>query len=309
MTNPDEAHENEKTSLKSEGRAKFDKAFFQAFWEEVSEQLSKKPMGLLSFDEVKSRLHLSDQSYKGLMEIPLERIVGSVGRYKDFTRKFLPKNADMIERWSNVYAQVNSLEGVPPIDVFEVDDVYFVRDGNHRVSIARQMGLKTIEAYVTKIYTPIDLEPDMTIREMDAAVEYARFLDKTRLDVSRPKQDPITLTEPGHYHNLIDHIHMIQQVITEKDAEPIGFSEAATHWYDTVYVPCVELIRKYNILEQFPKRTEADLYIWIIGHFQRLMDHYGTNSVRISEALVNFLGENHIPVPKRLLVEDDDPVI
>ena len=95
-------------------------------------------------------------------------VVG-VGRYRDFTASFLPKNAKMQDRWSRVYAQANSMQGMPPIELYKIDDVYFVRDGNHRVSVARQMGQKSIEAHVTELPTPIDLEPGMSRTELDAA--------------------------------------------------------------------------------------------------------------------------------------------
>ncbi|MEO0561299.1 MAG: hypothetical protein AAF125_04260 [Chloroflexota bacterium] len=294
----------------AEGRAMFDRAHFQAFWEEVSQVMLNKPVGLLNFDEVKAKLHLRDQTYRGLRDIEIERIVGSVGRNKEFTKKFLPRSVGMSDRWSRVYAHVNSMTGVPPIDVFQVDDVYFVRDGNHRVSIARQMGNKTIEAYVTELHTPVNLQPDMTKLELEAAVAYANFLDDTGLDRTRPKQEPIELSEPHQYYNLREHIRLVQHVMEARlnpDAD-IKFEDAAMSWYDHVYEPCVKLIRKYNLLDQFPKQTEGDLYIWIIGHFQRLYERYGDDAdqVRLSNALVDFLAENHIPVPKSLLTEDED---
>ena len=305
-----ESAENQKLSLKIEGRTKFDRAFFKAFWDEMSDVVAHKPVGLLSYDEVKARLHLSDSHYRGLQDIPLERIVGSVGRYRDFTRNFLPKKPNMADRWSNVYAQINSLEGVPPIDVFQVDDVYFVRDGNHRVSIAREMGLKTIEAYVTEMRTPVDLEPDMTYKQFDAAAAYADFLEYTKLDQNRTQQKQITLSEPEHYHNLIDHIYMVKHVHEHEMGQEMSLEDAACRWYDIAYEPCVELIEKYKVMEHFPKRTEADLYIWIIGHFKRLLEEYeqDTHMVGISDALVEFLASNKMPIPKRLIEEDDDKI-
>jgi hypothetical protein len=308
--------ESARRSLKAAGRSEFDKAHFAAFWEEIREIIRNKPVGLLSFEEVKDRLHLNQAIYRGLQDVPLDRIVGSVGRYREFTRNFLPKNTSMADRWSNVYAQINSLEGVPPIEVYQVDDVYFVRDGNHRVSIARQLKLTSIEAYVTELQTPIDLEPDMTKKELDAASAYSRFLKQTRLDSTRPKQARITLTEPSRYNDLLQHIAMVQRVMTQQreswgEEVDIPLDKAAARWYDNVYWPCVKLIRKYDLLDQFPARTEADLYLWIVSHFQRLMDTYGAGAeeVNMSSALVDFLAENNKPIPKPLLDEDEEPPI
>jgi len=308
---PEDGNRNQ---LKAAGRAEFDKAHFQAFWEEALELLGNKPVGLLNFDEVKQKLHLTDQTYRGLQDIPLDRIVGSVGRNREFTRQFLPKNAGLAERWSNVYAQINSMAGVPPIDVFQVDEVYFVRDGNHRVSIARQMKLDRIEAYVTELRTPVDLAPEMTHREMAAAEAYASFLEETQLDRTRPRQDPIKLSEPHHYHDLREHIRLVQEVVQARRGDEgvrVTYADAACIWYDTVYSPTIGLIRKYNVLDQFPRRTEADLYIWIIGHFLRIWETYGDDAsqLRLSNAMVDFLAENKIPIPKRLITEDDEPLL
>jgi hypothetical protein len=299
-------------SLRALGRSEFDKAHFQAFWEEIGAVISNRSVGLLNFDEIKAKLHLRDQTYRGLQEIAIERIVGSVGRNREFTKRFLPKNPETASRWSNVYAVMNGLTGVPPIDVFQVDDVYFVRDGNHRVSIARQMGLKTIEAYVTEMHTPIDLEPNMTKKELAAAEAYATFLKMTRLDYARPNQEQITLTHPHHYQSLHEHIQIVQQMMeVRREGEAVPIEQAAVQWYDTVYAPCIALIRKYDVLEQFPRKTEGDLYIWVIDHFLYLWETYGSDArpLTLSTALVDMFAAHKIPVPKRLLKEDDDPLV
>lgn len=294
-----------------QGRAVFDKALTEAFWEDIRKLLGDRSIGLMSFDEVKDRLRLNDQTYRGLQEIPLERIVGSVGRYKEFTRHFLPRRASMAERWTNVYAQMNSMTGVPPIDVFKVDDVYFVRDGNHRVSIARQIGMEKIEAYVTELHTPIDLEPGMSQKQFESATAYGKFLEATQLNRSRPTQQRITLTEPHRYLDLMQHIHLVKHVMESNRGHEVTFEDAAARWYDKIYLPTIELIRKYNLLPNFPRRTEADLYVWIIDHFRKLIDEYGEGSgqVKLSAAMVDFLAENKIAIPKRLLTEDDEALL
>lgn len=303
--------DEEKGALRAAGRAEFDQARFIGFWSEVRDLLLNRPVGLLSFDEVKNQLHLGEQAYRGLQNIPVDKIVGSVGRYKDFTRNFLPRKSELIHRWSDVYAKVNDLTGVPPIDVYQVDDVYFVRDGNHRVSIARQMNLPTIEAYVTELKTPIHLEPNMTRRQLDAAVGYGKFLEITKLDINRPNQKSIQLSEASRYNDLLNHIRMMQKSMEHQRGYAVSLEQAAMRWYDRVYEPTIQLIRKYNLLEQFPKRTEADLYVWVSEHFQRLLERYGegADEATLSHALVDFLAEHKIPVPKRLLIEENKPLV
>ena len=133
--------------LTPQSQQEFTSARQRAFIEEWLSYLTGRPSDLLSFEEVKEKLRLQDASYKGLQEIELDKIVGSTGRYRDFTRTFLPKSDQTASRWRRIKAVADE-QGFPPIEVYQVGEVYFVRDGNHRVSVARLNGAKTIEAYV-----------------------------------------------------------------------------------------------------------------------------------------------------------------
>ena len=188
------------------GVSKFEGLRARAFWGEIFSLLRGKSTELLSFEDVRTRLRLREESYKGLQDIPLEKVIGSVGRYKDFTSDFLPRSSEMRDRWSRVYAKVTSMEGVPPIEVYKIGDGYFVRDGNHRVSVARQVGAKTIQAHVTELPTSVHIEPGMTLEDLDAATSYAAFLDETGLARSRPHHQSIELSEPSRYPELLGHI-------------------------------------------------------------------------------------------------------
>ena len=114
---------------------------------------------LIPFDEVRTRLQLAQKLCRGVQEIELARIRGSVGRYRDFTSEFLPRRRHLRQRWQRVKAVVDT-QGMLPIEVYQVGDAYFVVDGNHRVSIARQEGMKTIEAYVCEFVTPVGLSAE-----------------------------------------------------------------------------------------------------------------------------------------------------
>jgi hypothetical protein len=266
---------------------------------------------LLSFDEIKTRLRLREESYRGLQDVPLDRIVGSVGRYRDFTTSFLPKTNEMQERWSRVYAQANSLEGLPPIELYKVDDVYFVRDGNHRVSVARQLGNKTIQAHVTELPTAIDLEPGMSEEELNAAAAYAAFLEESGLKRLRIHHQDMTVSEPPRYAELLGHIYLHQRWLERERGHSVSLDEAAVDWYDNVYRPAVTLIRKYKVLEYVTDRTEADLYLWLVDHLQEVRTLYGDEAPTrtFSDALVDFLAERGEQVPEDLMIEDDDSVI
>ena len=134
---------------------------------------------LIPFEEVRTRLHLSQKFCRGLQEIELARIRGSVGRFNDFTSAFLPRGRHLRQRWQRVKAVV-STQGMPPIEVYQVGDAYFVEDGNHRVSIARHEGWKTIEAYVCEFVTPVGLSAEAYLDEVIIKSEYSEFHKKTR---------------------------------------------------------------------------------------------------------------------------------
>ncbi len=294
-----------------QGVQAFQNARAKAFWQEVIGLLRGKPAELLSFDDIKTRLRLREESYKGLQEVPLDHIVGSVGRYRDFTGGFLPKRGKMQERWSRVYAHTTGMQGLPPVELYKIDDVYFVRDGNHRVSVARQMGHKTIEAHVTELPTSIDLEPGMTAEELDAATAYAAFLDETRLNYIRHHHQPITLSEPSRYTDLLGHVYLHKKALEMQSDTPYTLEQATADWYDNVYRPAVTLIRKYNVLQYFPNRTEGDLYLWMVEHLAEVKEEFGeeTTTRSFSHALVDLLAEQKKPVPQDLIAEDDDSVI
>ena len=162
---------------------------------------------LLSYDEVRQQLRAIEKSAEHLEEIPLDAIVGSVGRYHDFTRKFLPKSSINEDRWARVMASSQGLSGLPPIEVYRIGEVYFVRDGNHRVLVARQMGSATIQAYVTIVETKVDLTPDFTPDELIIKSEQVKFLEKTRLDRIASSAD-LSTTKAGAYPTLLEHIEI-----------------------------------------------------------------------------------------------------
>ncbi len=166
---------------------------------------NSEEMELLSYDEVRQHLRAIEKSAEQLVEIPLDAIVGSVGRYHDFTRKFLPKASISQDRWARVMAHTKGLSGLPPIDVYKIGEVYFVKDGNHRVSVARQMGNTAIQAYITEVESRVHLSQEITPDDLIIKAEYVRFLEKTSLDKLKSGAD-LSATKPGAYPALLEHI-------------------------------------------------------------------------------------------------------
>lgn len=256
---------------------------------------------LVSYDVVAKHLHARQQIEMGIQMVRLDRIVGSVGRYRDFTRSFLPRAGANAERWTRLDAAMNSLEGFPPIELFKIGEVYFVRDGNHRVSVARANESTHIEAYVTEVKTDIPLTVDDFERdEWMIKAEAAEFQATRQLDELRPGSN-IRFTEPGRYDLLMKHIEVHKYLRDSERAEQgnlteLSWAEAVVSWYDQVYGPVVEAIRRYHLLDHFPGRTEADLYLWIAHHRERLAHHYGLAPLDPDTAVTTF-AEVHSELP------------
>jgi hypothetical protein len=230
---------------------------------------------LLPFDEVRTRLPVKGQHYAGMREIPLDAIIGSVSRFNDFDRVFLPRQTHTRDRWENVDSAHLQDIILPPIEVYQIGDAYFVKDGNHRVSVARLKGQAFIDAYVIRLDVPVEIEPDLDLNTLAVKQEEGEFLEKTRLKEYRPDAE-VQLTIPGMYTNLLDHIRVHRWYMGEKINGNVSEQEAVVDWYDAVYMPLVEIIRRQKILRQFPDRTESDLYLWIIEHRWYLQEEYNT---------------------------------
>ncbi len=180
----------------------FQEARRRAALEDLKARLTGKSDDLLSYEEVQDLVQPDGSTSRGLQEIPLDAIVGSVGRYRDFTRSFLPRLESNKHRWANVKLRALYRGGVSPIEVYQLGDVYFVLDGNHRVSVARQLGAETIQAYVTQVHSRVPLSDDVHTDELIIKTRYARFLDATALDQSRPGLN-LLVTAPGQYRKLV----------------------------------------------------------------------------------------------------------
>jgi hypothetical protein len=229
---------------------------------------------LLSFDQVQELLRSRQEIDRGTQVIRIAHIVGSVGRYRDFDRAFLPLEGADDERWMRLDIAINELRSLPPIEVYEIGGVYFVRDGNHRVSVAVANGLEEIEAHVTEVDSVVPLEPGVDVDGLIIKAEYAHFLRQTGLDESRPDQ-AVILTEPGRYRILLEHIDVHRFYLGLQWGREPSLAEAAASWYDAVYLSVVEAIHDTRILSEFPGRTEADLYLWVAYHRERLKKRYG----------------------------------
>lgn len=251
----------------------FQKARQQARWQQLSAWFSGRENILLPFESVRSEMRSLNPCCKGLRQIPMDRIVGSVGRYKEFTRHYLPLSDDMKERWIKVESLAFQ-KGWPPIEVYEVGDVYFVSDGNHRVAIARQMGNDTIEAYVWSFPEDIHIEPDEPLDNVLIRLGERNFMAQTQLETYFPEHG-LVFTAPGRYRELLAQIRQLQQTLIQIDEEDIIYEEAVQAWYEMLYLPAVQIIEESGMMEHFPGRTTSDLFVWLSTNRQALIQQYG----------------------------------
>jgi hypothetical protein len=255
----------------------FEQARRQAAREQLSAWLSGSENTLLPFETIRSQLKSEDPLYEGKMSVPLAKIVGSVGRYKDFTRTFLPRKDSMQDRWVNVEALAIH-GGWPPVELYRIGDVYFVKDGNHRVAIANQMGNETIEAHVWGFPEDISISAGDSLEQVLIHLGERDFIGKTGLDVSCPNHN-IRFSTLGRYTELLAQIYDLQVTLSEIDGEEMSFEDAVAAWYEIIYLPTVQIIRESSLLERFPGRTEADLFVWVSNHRRELSELYGAGSL------------------------------
>lgn len=252
----------------------YSRARSKASLRELWARLQGRSNELLAFQEVKEKLEIGRPIYRGIQTVPIDRIVGSVDRYRDFDRAFLPRQDFTAYRWRRVgkayYKDIN----LPPVKLYKVGEVYFVVDGNHRISVARELGREFVDAEVHEWPTDVPLPPDVDAGKLDQLSEEARFLTRTGLN-RLEEATGIRLTIAGGYQLLLEHIAVHRYFLALEQSREVSFEEAAEHWFRHVYLPTVEAIRATGILEDFPGRTEADLYLWVVEHLFYLRERFG----------------------------------
>ncbi len=243
----------------------FRRARRKAALREVLARLAGGRRDLLSYEQVRDKLRARETPGWRLEDIPLNSIVGSMGRYKDFTRDFLPLERADEGRWARVKVAMDGAAGLPPIEVYRLGGAHFVLDGNHRVSVAREVGASHIQAYVKEVQIKVALSPDVRPDDLIIKAEQAEFLDRTRLDEIRPAAD-LTVTSAGRYDVLEAQIEAHRDSLRLQGAAGVSEAELVGSWFDRVYLPVVHSIRRISLLREFPDRTETDLYVWIAQH-------------------------------------------
>ena len=172
--------------------------------------------------------------------------------------------------------------------LYKVGEVYFVVDGHHRVSVAREQGQEFIEAEIRECATRVNLTPNIQPEDLEILGTKVHFLERSSLDHIRPEAN-IKLTIPDGFERMLEHIavhHYFMGLDLKRD---VTEEEAVAHWYDTVYMPIIDVVRKSDILKNFPDKTEGDLYLWTLDHQHYLSKEKGQPLQPPHEAAQRFI--------------------
>lgn len=280
----------------------FHKARNKALINEIQHLLAPEEAKLLSLNDIKQMIKPINETYIGMKVIPIDKIIGSEGRYKDFDNHFFPKSSFLKNRWEHVDSAAIQDIVLPPIKVYEIAGAYFVRDGNHRVSVAKSRGTEFIDAEVVSLQSEIKLKDTSSLynitkqiinyekRVFYAETNFGDITDYWCLDFSTP----------GRYDVILNHILTHKYYLNQSHKKELSMEQAILSWYNNVYLPVVSSIRRKKILKNFPKRTIADLYVWTVRYWDQLKQKFG-NNVDIDEAVETFSKKYRLPLSKKIL--------
>jgi hypothetical protein len=221
---------------------------------------------ILPYDEVVGALGYLEESYVGLQTVPLDAILGTVDRAKGFDRQFRPTTARVRARWERIANAVRRGEPMPPISLFKIGEVYFVRDGHHRVSVARALGRTDIEAYVVEVRTRVGAERSLRISDLPVKSHERVFYERVPL-LARAR-GRIALSDPWDFGALAETVEAWAFRLMQDRAEFLDRATAARVWFDDEYAPVVEMLREADMIGD---GTETDAYLRVGAERYRLM--------------------------------------
>lgn len=255
----------------------FYRARNKALINEIQHFLNPEEASLISLSDLKKLLKPNNETYKGMQAVPVARIVGSEGRYKDFDNQFFPKNAHLKARWESIDKAHLQNVTLPPVTLYELGGLYFARDGNHRISVAKARGIEFIDAEVVSLQSEIHLKEGGSMKYiLSQVIAYEK-----RVFYSETNFGDITdywcldFTTPGQYDVIYNHILTHKYYMNLNQEEEIEMSEAILSWFEKVYMPVVQIINNAKVMRKFRNRTISDLYVWMIKYWDDLKRKFG----------------------------------
>jgi hypothetical protein len=221
---------------------------------------------ILPFEEVIAELGWAGQRSLGLQSIPLDSIVGTVDRSKEFDRRFRPTSGSVRGRWQRIAEAQRRGTDMPPISVYRVGDMHFVKDGHHRVSVARAQGRTHIDAYVTDVQTKVGA--DAGIRPRDLPLKGHERLFNERVPLPPEAQERVRPSDPWDYGCLAEGVEAWAFRTLQAREEFLPREEIAEAWYREDYLPVVNTLREAGLIDG---RNETDVYMRVVSDRYRLM--------------------------------------
>lgn len=285
----------------SDAQSDFSRARRAHVLSEVARRLRREPddVGLiLPFEEVVDALGRTGQVDRGLQIVPLDAIVGTVGRAVDFDRDFRPTSGRLRSRWERIAAAQRRGEALPPVSLYQVGELYFVRDGHHRVSVAKSLDHEDIDAYVTEVTTRLRLGRDLRVSELPVKDHERLFRERVPLDPERRKR--IALSDPWDFGMLAEAVEAWGFRLMQERGHYYGRGEVARIWFDEEYLPVSELIASGDLVER--GETQTDAYLRVAGdRYLLLRTHEWSDDVleRLREAEQRRYRRRHRLPPRR----------
>lgn len=227
---------------------------------------------ILPFDEVVAALGRKGERYLGLKTIRLDSVVGTVDSRRDFDRRFRPTSSRVRERWERLALAQRRGEPIPPIEVYRVGDLHFVRDGHHRVSIALATGQQTIDAYVTEVLTVVPAKGIHGRRDLLLKSHERMF--SARVPLPAQALAKITVTDPWSYAELGEAVEAWGFRCMQDERRFLDRKEVARRWYAQEYAPVVRMLRAADLIGRGP---EAEAYLRVAAERYRLIHTHEWN--------------------------------
>jgi hypothetical protein len=221
---------------------------------------------VLPYTEVLDALGYVSERRLGLQVVPLDSIAGTVDRGRDFDRRFRPTSARTRSRWEQIAVAMRRGEPLPPVDLMKIGDLYFVRDGHHRVSVARALGLKEIDASVTEVVTRVGADRKITLADLPLKSHERVFFERVPLPPEARLE--IKLTDPWDYAELAESVEAWGYRTIQDLREPLDRPQTAERWLEHEYRPVVSMLREADLIGDL---TETEAYMRIIAERYRLL--------------------------------------
>jgi hypothetical protein len=282
----------------ADAQSDFDRARRARAFAALARRLRRAPADvgmILPFEEVVEALGRVSERDLGLHSIPLDSIVGTVDRTKEFDRSFRPTSNLVRSRWERIAEAQRRGQAMPPISVYRIGELHFVRDGHHRVSVARSLGREDIDAYVTEVKTRVAAGEDITLA--DLPVKGHERLFEERVPLAPEQRARIELQDPWDYGELAESIEAWGMRAMQCRTTYLDRAEVARQWYEEEYAPVVEMLRAADLIDR--GETETDAYMRVACARYRLLRTHDWSDEIVGEVAGEKQRRRQLPITVR----------